>query len=163
MQREEWLRPSFKHKRDFYAGGLIMLFGLVAVAKGPGYGTGTLMRMGPGFMPTALGVILVVLGIVIAGSALTTPAGENERILPDHPQWLGWLCILSGPLLFIILGGYFGLLPATFACVFVSAMGDKNATVKSALALAAGITVFGVLLFSYVLQISMPVLMWRGL
>jgi hypothetical protein len=152
-----------KHKRDFYAGGLIMLFGLVAAVKGPGYGTGTLMRMGPGFMPTVLGVLLILLGIAIAGAALASPAGENERILPDQPQWWGWLCILAGPVLFIILGNYFGLLPGTFACVFVAALGDRTTTLKGALLLAAGITVFGVLLFSYLLQISMPVLQWRGL
>jgi hypothetical protein len=163
VQREDYLRGRLKHRRDFYAGGLIMLFGLVAAAKGPGYGTGTLMRMGPGFMPTALGVILVLLGMVIAGTALAKPPGEDERILPDHPQWLGWFCILAGPVLFIILGNYTGLLPATFACVFVCALGDRGATVKNAALLAAGISVFGVLLFSYVLQISMPVLMWRGL
>src|SRR5271155_1052573 len=120
-----------------------MLFGLVAVGIGPGYGTGTLMRMGPGFMPTALGVILVLLGMVIAGAALAAPAGENERVLPEHPEWWGWLCILAGPVLFIILGNYTGLLPATFVCVFVSAMGDRTANWKNAAMLAAGVTVFG--------------------
>jgi hypothetical protein len=152
-----------RHKRDYYAGGLIMLFGLIAVFKGPGYNIGTLLSMGPGYMPTALGVILVLLGIVIAGTALVTPAGEDERILPESPQWWGWLCILAGPALFILLGTYFGLLPASFACVFVSALGDRTTTLKSAAVLAAGISVFGVLLFSYLLQISMPVLRWRGL
>jgi hypothetical protein len=157
------LRPSLKHKRDYYAGGLIMLFGLVAASIGPGYGTGTLMRMGPGFMPTVLGVILILLGLFIAGAALASPPGPDERILPVHPEWWGWACILAGPILFIILGNYTGLMPATFVCVFVSAMGDRTATVKNAVMLAAGVTVFGVLLFSYVLQISMPVLTWRGL
>lgn len=152
-----------KHKRDYYAGALIMLFGLVAAAKGPGYGTGTLMRMGPGYMPTVLGVILILLGLSIAGTALVTPATEDEQLLPDNPQWLGWLCILAGPILFIILGNFFGLLPATFACVFVAALGDKSSTIKGSLILAAGVSAFGVLLFSYVLQISMPVLTWRGL
>ena len=36
-------------KRDFYAGALLVLLGLLAVDKGPGYGIGTLMSMGPGF------------------------------------------------------------------------------------------------------------------
>ena len=34
--------------------------------KGPTYSVGTLMHMGPGFLPTALGVILICLGIAIA-------------------------------------------------------------------------------------------------
>jgi hypothetical protein len=87
------------------------------------------------------------------------PAGEDEGILPEHPQWLGWVCILAGPLMFIICGR-FGFIPATFACVFVSALGDRTATWKSALVLAAVVTVFGVAVFSYLLQIPMP--LWYG-
>jgi putative Ca2+/H+ antiporter (TMEM165/GDT1 family) len=150
-------------KRDFYAGGLMILFGLVMALKGPTYTVGNLTHMGPGFLPTVLGVILIFLGILIAGNALATPDGEDEDIMPEHPQWLGWLCILAGPLMFIIFGSYGGMAPGTFACVFVSALGDRTATWKSALVLAAIVTAFGVTLFSYVLQIPMPVLEWRGL
>jgi len=99
----------------------MILFGLVAAVNGPGYRIGTVMHMGPGFMPTALGVILICLGVVIAGTAIGVPPGEDEDILPEHPQWLGWACILAGPLMFIIFGT-FGFIPATFACVFVSAL-----------------------------------------
>ena len=150
-------------KRDFYAGGLMILFGLVMSLKGPSYSVGTLMHMGPGFLPTALGVILICLGIAIALTALPVPAGEDEDLLPEHPQWLGWACILAGPLCFIIFGAYGGMIPGTFMCVFVSALGDRTATWKSSLVLAAIVTTFGVLLFSKVLQIPMPVLEWRGL
>ena len=51
--------------------------------------------------------------------------------MPDNPQWFGWLCIIGGPVLFIILGQYGGMIPAVFACVFVCALGDKTATYKS--------------------------------
>jgi energy-converting hydrogenase Eha subunit E len=51
-----WVR-----KRDFYAGALMILLGSVAVFVGPTYQLGTLMNMGPGFMPTALGVVLLSL------------------------------------------------------------------------------------------------------
>jgi uncharacterized protein (DUF486 family) len=47
--------------------------------------------------------------------------------------------------------------------VFVSALGDRKATLKSAAILAAVVTVFGVGLFSYLLQIPMQLLTWRGL
>ncbi len=113
-------------KRDFYAGGLMILVGLVAAYKGPSYQLGTLMRMGPGFMPTALGVLLILLGIVIAGSAVNTAEGEGEDILPEYPQWRGWGCILAGPVCFIIFGSVGGFIPATFSCVFVSALGDRE-------------------------------------
>ena len=150
-------------KRDFYAGGLMILFGLVMALKGPSYRLGTLMHMGPGFMPTALGIILICLGVIIAGSAAGLPEGEGEGILPEHPEWWGWACILAGPLCFILFGSYGGMIPAVFSCVFVSALGDRTATLKSAAILAAVVTVFGVGLFSYILQIPMPILEWRGL
>jgi hypothetical protein len=151
-------------KRDFYAGGLTIIIGLGVALKGwLSYRTGTLMHMGPGFFPTALGVILTLLGVAIAGTATTEAAGEeDERILPPQPQWWGWFCILAGPTLFIVCGRYFGLIPATFACVFVSALGDRTTTWKASLVLAAIVTAFGVALFAYLLQVPMPILTWRG-
>jgi hypothetical protein len=50
------------------------------------------------------------------------------------------------------------MIPAVFACVFVCALGDKTATLKSSTILAAGVTVFGVLLFHYLLTIPFPLL-----
>ena len=157
------LARNLVRKREFYAGGLVIFFGLVMALKGPGYRLGTLMHMGPGFLPTALGIILVGLGIAIAGTALTAPEGEDEHILPENPEWFGWSCILAGPLFFILFGSYFGLIPAIFSCVFVASLGDRTAKLTNSLVLAAVVTVFGVGLFSYLLQVPMPLLTWRGL
>jgi hypothetical protein len=162
------LRPSTSHlrellgKRDFYAGGLMLLLGLGIALKGASYRAGTLMHMGPGFLPTALGVILVLLGIAIAAAGLTSSPDEDQRILPENPQWLAWFCILMSPVLFIFFGRYFGMIPAIFTCVFIAAMGDKSTTVKATLVLATIVTVFGVALFSYFLQVPMPLLTWWG-
>jgi putative Ca2+/H+ antiporter (TMEM165/GDT1 family) len=149
-------------KRDFYAGGLMILLGLGVALKGSTYRAGTLMHMGPGFLPTALGILLVLLGIAIAAAAWS-PSDDNEdqRILPEHPEWWAWLCILAGPVLFIFCGRNFGMAPAIFACVFVSALGDRNATWFATLVLSTVVTIFGVGLFSYFLQVPMPVFTWR--
>jgi uncharacterized membrane protein len=144
-----------QHKRDYYAGGLMVLLGLGMALKGPSYRLGTLMHMGPGFMPTALGVILIFLGILIALSAAATPAGEDERILPENPQWWGWFCILMGPVLFIVFGSYFGMAPAIFGCVFFSALGDREGTWRNSALLAVLVTGYGVALFSGVLQVPL--------
>lgn len=149
-------------KRDFYAGGLMILFGLVMALKGPTYRLGTLMHMGPGFLPTVLGVILICLGIAISLSGLGEDADEEE-LLPENREWFAWACILLSPVAFMLFGAYFGLAPATFACVFVAGLGDREATLKSVSVLSAVVTVFGVGLFSYLLQIPMPIFAWRGL
>jgi hypothetical protein len=151
-------------KRDFYAGGLMILLGLGITLKGTSYRAGTLMHMGPGFMPTALGIILVLVGIAIAAAALSPAAGgeHEESILPESPQWWAWSCILLSPVFFIFFGRYFGMAPGTFACVFIAALGDRGATWLSTFVLSAVVTVFGVSLFSYFLQVPMPIFTWGG-
>jgi hypothetical protein len=164
------LRPSTSlireliGKRDFYAGGLMVLIGLGVALKGASYRAGTLMHMGPGFLPTALGVVLVLVGIAIAAAGLapTAPGETDEGILPEQPQWWAWLCILLSPVGFIFFGRYFGMFPGTFACVFIAALGDKNATWKGTIILATVVTIFGCALFSYFLQVPMPIFTWRG-
>ena len=152
------MNGRFTLKRDYYAGGLMLLIGTGAAVTGAGYKFGSLARMGPGFMPVMLGIVLAFLGLLIAGVALGSAEPDDKKFLPDNPQWFGWLCILAGPVLFIVLGQYAGMIPAVFACVFVCALGDKTGTYKSSAILAAGVTVFGVLLFHYLLSIPFPLL-----
>ena len=147
-------------KRDFYAGVLMTLLGVGVTFNSTTYNLGTLMHMGPGMFPFILGIVLTFLGLMIFGTALATPLGEDEHILPKNKEWRGWGCILAGPIMFIILGEFFGMVPATFSCVFVSALGDRESTLKGSFLLAAGVTFFGVLLFSYVLQIPFPMFRW---
>ncbi len=147
-------------KRDFYAGVLMTLLGAGVTFNSTTYNLGTLMHMGPGMFPFILGIVLTFLGLMIFSTALATPLGEDESILPKNKEWRGWSCILAGPILFIVFGEFLGMVPATFACVFVSALGDREATLKNSFLLAAGVTFFGVLLFSYVLQIPFPMFRW---
>ena len=161
------MRPStsplreLMSKRDFYAGGLMLLLGIGIALKGSTYRAGSLMHMGPGFLPTALGILLAILGIAIAAAGLT-PSADGETILPKNPQWWAWFCILMAPVLFIIFGRYFGMAPGTFACVSIAALGDKNATWRGTVILATVVTVFGCGLFSYFLQVPMPIFTWWG-
>jgi putative Ca2+/H+ antiporter (TMEM165/GDT1 family) len=153
---------TIRNKRDVYAGGLMVLIGISVALDSLSYDLGTLTDMGPGMFPLMLGIILTVIGMVIFGIALATPSGESERILPGTRDWRGWGCILAGPILFIILGDYLGLVPAVFACVFVSALGDRSATFKGSLVLAACVAIFGSLLFTYVLNVPFPLFQWGG-
>ena len=152
----EWLL----RKRDFYAGGLMILLGAAVTLDATTYDLGTMILMGPGMFPLMLGILLTFVGILIFGSAMATPLGPDESFLPLQREWRGWACILAGPILFIIFGGFLGMAPATFACVFVSALGDRTSTLKSSALLALGVTFFGVLLFHFVLQLPFPVFRW---
>src|SRR5438034_905434 len=107
-------------KRDYYAGALMVLIGAIAINEARGYQLGTLQKMGPGYFPIALGALLILLGILIAGTAST--GGYEEQEAMPHAEWRGWFCIIAGPVLFVVFGRYLGLGPATFACVFVSAL-----------------------------------------
>lgn len=148
-------------KRDYYGGALMMFIGAGAALEGQQYGIGTLTRMGPGFFPVALGVIMILIGILIAGSAYASDEPDKEQFLPAKPEWFAWACIIASPIFFIALGEYAGLLPATFACVFVAALGDRETTIKQAAVLGAAISISGILLFSLVLKIPFPII--RGL
>jgi len=153
--------------RDYYAGALVGAIGLGAAILGARYQIGTLTNMGPGFMPTALGILLAILGVAIAVlNARRQASGEKAMRVESHgiaapdstPDWWGWGCIISGVLLFIVLADYAGLLLATFFAVFVSARGDRTASWKSSLLLAAGVTAFGIVLFSLILQVQIPII-----
>jgi hypothetical protein len=143
-------------RRDYYAGGLVMLLGIGAAVTGSGYEMGSLTRMGPGFFPTALGVLLAFVGVLIAGSAFYETADESAEASAP-PDWRGWICIIAGALLFIVFAAHGGLLLATFSCVFVAALGDRTNTWKQAALLASGVAVFGIVVFAYALRVQIPI------
>ena len=147
-------------KKDFYAGLAMILLGAVVTLNSTTYKLGTLMHMGPGMFPFMLGILLTFVGILIFGTGVLTPLADNERILPESMEWRGWACILAGPLMFILFGQLFGMVAGTFMCVFVSALGDRTATLKGSAILAACITVAGCFLFSYVLKVPFPLFRW---
>ncbi|HLG85382.1 MAG TPA: tripartite tricarboxylate transporter TctB family protein [Bradyrhizobium sp.] len=147
-------------KKDFYAGLFMVLLGAGVVLNSTTYKLGTFMHMGPGMFPFMLGIMMMFVGALIFITGVATPLDEGERILPESMEWRGWACILAGPLMFILFGVYLGMAAATFMCVFVSALGDRTATLKGSAILAACITVGGCLLFSYVLKVPFPLFRW---
>jgi multisubunit Na+/H+ antiporter MnhC subunit len=147
-------------KKDFYAGLFMVLLGAGVTLNSTTYKLGTFMHMGPGMFPFMLGIIMMFVGALIFITGVATPLEEGEKILPDSMEWRGWACILAGPLMFILFGVYFGMAAATFMCVFVAALGDKTSTIKNSAILAAGITVGGCFLFSYVLKVPFPLFRW---
>ena len=149
-----------KRGRD-YAGGMLMAaIGLAAAFQGSSYKLGTLERMGPGFFPTALGVILAAVGVAIAVTArFARYEGELEVLAPE---WRGWACIIGALVAFVVLGKYGGLLPATFAIVFISALGDRQNTFLGAMVLGLAAVVVAIVVFWWALQLQFPLFQWGG-
>lgn len=147
-------------KREAWAAGTMIVLGLGAIAQASTYTLGSLARMGPGLFPAILGVLLVLLGLIIARMAYSPLTAEEDAEDIPPPEWRGWGCILGGLLAFILIGQFGGLVPATFALVFISAMGDRQHTVRSAALLAAGVTILGVAVFSWGLQLQFPLFRW---
>ena len=151
-----------QYNKDYYGGALMMFIGLWAAIQGRTYAIGTLSRMGPGFFPTALGVILTLLGLAIALSARRAPKeAPEEEVLP--PEWRGWICIIGSVVAFIVLARWGGFVPATFAITFISAMGDRENTVKGAFVLSAAMVVICVVVFWWALKLPFDLFTWGGI
>jgi hypothetical protein len=141
--------------QNLVAGSVVTAIGVGAAIESSRYQIGSPTKMGPGFFPVMLAGALILLGLVIAIS------GDVERWedkAQGAPDMRGWTCIIAGMLSFIVLGEQAGLAPAAFLTVFVSALGDRRATIKGSALLAAGITALAVLLFGYALQLQLPIL-----
>lgn len=147
-------------RRELWAAGTMIVLGLGAIAQASTYNIGSLARMGPGMFPAILGVLLVLLGLMILRMAAAPAAAEEDTEDEGPPDWRGWGCIIGGLMTFILVGKFGGLVPATFALVFISAMGDRQHTPRSAALLAAGVTVLGVAVFSWALQLQFPLFRW---
>ena len=149
-----------KRGRDYTAGMLMAAIGLAAAVQGSSYQLGKLERMGPGFFPTTLGVILTLVGVAIAVSARFTRYEGELEVLP--PEWRGWLCIIGALVAFVVFGKYGGLLPATFAIVFISALGDRQNTFIGAVVLGLACAAVAIVVFWWALQMQFPLFQWGG-
>jgi hypothetical protein len=144
--------------KERLAGSLLVLLGVAAAAKGSSYQIGTLARMGPGFFPVALGVLLALCGLLIVLGARNGPL--RDRAEPLATEWRGWICIGLSLVSFVVLARHGGLLPATFAIVFIAALGDRQSTVKGAMLLALAISAVCVTVFWWGLKIQLPLFGW---
>lgn len=152
------MKLPLSYRRDHYAGGLMALIGLGVALQAARYGLGTREMMGPGALPMILGLLLLLVGALIIINAEKEARPDNHAA--DVRDWRGWICIVAGVLSFVLFAERFGLLLATFSCVFISALGDRGARLKQILVLAVCVTLFGAGLFSYGLRIPLPLVNW---
>jgi drug/metabolite transporter (DMT)-like permease len=145
-----------RFNKDRYGAVLLILLGVAVVVEGSSYRIGSLTRMGAGFLPVVYGTLLASIGVALG---LTSRRGPDERGLPA--EWRGWLCILGGVLSFALVGRHGGLVPATFASVFISALGDRQNSVRDAAVLALVMVVASYLIFSLGLRLPLAPFAWE--
>lgn len=136
--------------RHAFGGILVAAFGMFVVAHALTYPMGTLARMGPGYFPMLLGLLLLLLGLGIAFvdvRAERTGPGTSEALpFPWHRLRAVGLLTIS-PLAFAALIEPAGLVPAVFSAVFISTFADSTATFARGLLLSCGLTLASVLIF----------------
>lgn len=131
-----------KHPKDFYAGVMYASVGVGAILLARGYHMGTSVRMGPGYFPTVLGALLLLIGTISIVRAFTH---TGEAIRPFF--WKGLALVLGSTALFGILIRGAGLVPSLILLVVLSACASDKFRLRTALILAAVATIFSALVF----------------
>jgi hypothetical protein len=137
--------------RDFLAGIVFVLIGVLAVTVARDYPFGTAMRMGPGYFPTVLGGILILLGAWVIVRGLRSGEGVKG-------EW-GWKPLVFIAVAFVLFGllmPRLGLVPALAAAILASACGGPEFRTKEALALAAVMSALTAVVLLYVLKMPYP-------
>jgi hypothetical protein len=143
---------TIHNQRDFYAGLLFVAFGLVAFVVAQSYALGTAARMGPGYFPRMLGVLLVVLGAV---QCLVGLRGKVQPRLDWH--WRSLFILLSSVAFFILVTPVLGLVGAGLALVIVSSAAGREFRWKEVLVVGAVQGAAAATLFVYGLGLPLPV------
>ncbi|MCA1855634.1 tripartite tricarboxylate transporter TctB family protein [Massilia oculi] len=141
-----------RHPKNFWIGFIFVTFGLAGVYFGRELGMGSAGRMGPGYFPTALGYLLAFIGLVAIGRSFF---GQGEAVGRFHLKDI--LIILASVLLFGVLMRGAGLAVAAFVLVMLSSVASRSFRPGPTALLAAGLTLFAVLLFVKLLGLPMPV------
>ncbi|MBK7591884.1 MAG: tripartite tricarboxylate transporter TctB family protein [Betaproteobacteria bacterium] len=137
--------------RDFWAGVLYAGFGAAAVLIARDYGLGSSSRMGPGYFPTVLGSLLLLIGLASLVRSFFA-AGEPIGAI----AWKGLLLVTLATVLFGALLRPAGLVIALAAVILVSAAASVRFRFDArALALMGGLIVFCGLVF--VTGLGLPV------
>lgn len=149
MDRRQALRKALA---DVLAGGVFICFGAAFAATAATYEVGTPFRMGPGFFPLILGVVLVILGVLVVGSGFVAEREETLTIVP-------WRAIILLSIAFIFFGltiRNLGVVPALFVTILLSTFASERMSVVAGFTIAIGLTVLSVVIFIVLLQLRLP-------
>jgi hypothetical protein len=138
--------------KDLLAGGTFIALGVAFAAGSLAYDIGTPVRMGPGYVPLVLGVVLAGLGglVIVKGFI----AGEGEPI--GGVDWRAVILITAALLFFGLTVRGLGVVGALFGASLLAALARSQTSAREALVIAVGLTALSVVIFIVALQLRLP-------
>jgi len=152
------LSSPIQNRKDFWAGLIYIAFGLSAAIIAREYGMGTTFKMGPAYFPTVLGGLLVLIGLISVGrSCMHTGSPPGPFAIK------GLLLVVASTLVFGLIVRGAGLVIALPVFVVMSSYASFHFRWGPSLALAAGLTLFCMLVFLRGLGVPLPMIgSWLG-
>lgn len=159
---------KIRSQKDFFSGLMFAVAGAAFAVGAFNYNIGTGARMGPGYFPLMLGVLLAVMGlaVLVNSLALGDKAGEAGSNPVGAIAWKPLVLIIGANIVFgVLLGGMpsldvpaLGLVLAIYALVVISSMAGARFTLKGALGLATVLAIGSYLVF--ILGLSLQFQVW---
>ena len=154
---------KIKSQKDFFAGLMFVIVGLGFAWGATEYNIGSGARMGPGYFPLMLGILLGVLGLIVIFMALTIETVNGDPVGKIAWRPLGY--IIGANLIFgVLLGGIvkfgipaMGLIAAIYALVLIAGLAGEKYSFKSSLVLATILAVGSYLAFVVALKLQFQV------
>lgn len=153
-------------QKDFVSGLMFMAVGGAFAWGAVDYEIGEAARMGPGYFPFMLGILLVILGALVTFGSLKSGMPGGDKI--GAVAWRPLVFILGANLLFgTLLVGIpkfgipaFGLIVAIYGLVVMAGYARQGAKLKESLILATLLALGSYLAFVKLLNLQFPVLPW---
>jgi vacuolar-type H+-ATPase subunit I/STV1 len=141
--------------KDFYAGLLFVAFGVFAIIVARNYPLGTAARMGPGYFPRLLGILLIVLGGALSLAALR---GRGPP-LPGW-KWRPVSVVLLSVVAFGLVLTHAGLVLSTIGLIAVASTASREFRFKESLLSGVLLAALSVGVFVIGLKLQLPI--WPG-
>jgi len=143
-----------RSQKDFASGLMFILVGLGFSWVARGYSMGTAAKMGPGYFPFLLGLVLAVLGALVLIGSLSSK-GEEDHLARWDLKTLLW--ILGSVVLFGLLLKPLGMVLSVFVLVLVSSMASHEFSWKGAILNGVVLVLISMGAFVYGINLQMPV------
>lgn len=151
-----------RNQSDFVSGLMYVLLGIAFAGGATMYQMGTPERMGPGYFPFWLGVILAVIGALLVFSSVHRK-GDEDRLEAWYLR--GLITVLASVLIFGFLLPTMGLVISVAVLVIISSFASREFSWRVSLLNAIFLAITSVLIFVYGLQLQFsawPNIEWRG-